>query len=202
MHMADDPTDILTPQGNLQDIMHRPNLDVVMNLFKIPRAFAVSGFGDWNVGQHSFCVAYLALYWAQHRGYDEARRNRLILMGLTHDLHESATGDILPLLKIPPLREKLEEIQQHFLKGLGVTPDPQLLPDLKALDRMAFLYEIRCTAVINLAQRERLGRFFGEQREQLLRHADAHGLPEVPAFLERMGIQPPDAASGEGLSSP
>lgn len=187
--MSDEPTDILTPQGNLREIIDRPNLDVVMNLFKIPRAFAVSGFGDWSVGQHSFCVAYLALYWAQHQGYAEEHRNRLILMGLTHDLHESATGDILPLLKIPPLRQRLDEIQQRFLEGLGAVPDPALIPELKALDRIAFLYEIRCTAVINLEQRKRLSRFFEEQKELLLRHCEQHGLHGVEKFLEAMGIQ-------------
>ena len=84
--MSNDFLDILTPQGYLSEVMHRPNLEVVMNLFKIPRAFSVSGFGDWNVGQHCFCVAYLGLYWARRRGYDPERRNRLIVMGLTGTL--------------------------------------------------------------------------------------------------------------------
>ncbi|MBI3994264.1 MAG: HD domain-containing protein [Candidatus Lambdaproteobacteria bacterium] len=186
--MPRDPTDILTPQGKLQDIMRRPNLDVVMNLFRIPRAFAVSGFGDWDVGQHSFCVAFLGLYWATFHGYDAPRRDRLIVMGLTHDLHESATGDILPALKSPELRARLDEIQGRFLQGLEVTPDAALAADLKALDRIAFLYEIRCAAVRDGQQRARLARFFDEQRAMLMEFCAAQGFAGVDTFLRDMGI--------------
>jgi len=186
--MAHNPADILTPQGYLSDIMHRPNLDVVMNLFKIPRAFAVSGFGDWSVGQHCFCVAYLALYWGRARGYDEARRNRLIVLGLTHDLHESATGDILPGLKSEQLRERLEEVQRNFMQGLGVEVYDDLTAELKALDMMAFLFEIRQAAARNQEQRERLRAFFLKQRGMLLEFTGARGVPEVEPFLAEMGI--------------
>ena len=180
--------DILTPQGYLSEVMHNPNLDVVMNLFKIPRAFAVSGFGDWNVGQHCFCVAYLALYWARARGYDDAHRNRLIVMGLTHDLHESATGDILPGLKNEALRERLEEVQRNFMEGLGVTFQDQLGPELKALDMIAFLFEIRRAAVHNGEQRERLKAFFLEQKKILLAFAGEQALPGVEEFLTEIGV--------------
>lgn len=186
--MAHKPADILTPQGYLSEVMHRPNLDVVMNLFKIPRAFAVSGFGDWNVGQHCFCVAYLALYWARARGYDEARRNRLIVLGLTHDLHEAATGDILPALKSDELRERLEEVQRNFMEGLGVEVHGELAAELKALDMMAFLFEIRQAAARNQEQRERLRAFFLKQRELLVEFAGAQAIPEVEPFLVEMGI--------------
>ena len=192
--MAKDVVDILTPQGYLSEVMHRPNLDVVMNLFKIPRAFAVSGFGDWSVGQHCFCVAYLALYWARHRGYDAERRNRLIVMGLTHDLHESATGDILPGLKTPDLRARLEEVQTNFLAGLGVAFDEELAADLKALDMIAFLFEIRQTAVTNQAQRARLGDFFREQRAMLLRYCGEQQLEGVEEFLRETGVEAPEEA--------
>lgn len=186
--MSREPTDILTPQGKLHDIMQRPNLDVVMNLFKIPRAFAVSGFGDWNVGQHSFCVAYLALYWAGFHSYDSDKRNRLMVMGLTHDLHESATGDILPALKTPDLRKHLDNIQRNFLAGLQVEAEPELVADLKALDRIAFLYEIRCTAVTNRQQQHRLAQFFQEQKSVLLEECHDAGFQRAEEFLTEMGI--------------
>jgi len=192
--MANSPGDILTPQGYLSDIAEHPNLDVVMNLFRIPRAFAVSGFGDWSVGQHCFCVAYLALYWARHRGYDAARRNRLMAMGLTHDLHESATGDILPALKNEALRAELERVQARFLAGLNLAADPALVPDLKLLDMVAFLYEIRRAAVLDGEQRERLGAFFVQQRTAVLDYAAAQGFTTVEAFLGELGVLEPVTA--------
>lgn len=190
--MAKDFGDILTPQGYLSEVMHSPNLDVVMNLFKIPRAFAVSGFGDWSVGEHCFCVAYLALYWARARGYGEAQRNRLMVMGLTHDLHESATGDILPGLKTPDLQARLEQVQKNFLEGLAVTFDGELAADLKALDMVAFLFEIRQCAVTNQSQKQRLAGFFREQRAMLLSFCKDRRIPGMEDFLAEMGIEVPD----------
>ncbi|MCZ6533948.1 MAG: HD domain-containing protein [SAR324 cluster bacterium] len=192
--MQKDFLDILTPQGYLSEIMHHPNLDVVMNLFKIPRAFAVSGFGDWSVGQHCFCVAYLALYWARHRGYDIERRNRLIVMGLTHDLHESATGDILPGLKTEDMRTRLEEVQRNFMRGLGVSTDESLQAELKVLDMVAFLFEIRQTAVTHQDQRRRLLHFFQEQRAMLLRHCEEQRIEGVVDFLRETGVEAPEEA--------
>lgn len=192
--MAKEFGDILTPQGYLNDVMRQPNLAVVMNLFKIPRAFAVSGFGDWNVGQHCFCVAYLALYWARHRGYDSARRDRLMVMGLTHDLHESATGDILPGLKTPDLRQRLEEVQSNFLSGLGVVFEAELSADLKVLDRVAFLFEIHQCAATNQAQKERLAGFFREQKALLTDYCRENGIEGVDDFLAEMGLEQPPGA--------
>ena len=183
--------DILTPQGYLEEVMQQPNLDVVMNLFKIPRAFAVSGFGDWNVGQHCFCVAYLALYWCNHRGYDTARRDRLMVMGLTHDLHESATGDILPGLKTPDLQQHLEEVQGSFLKGLGVEPDGELAADLKVLDMVAFLFEIRQCATADQAQQARLSEFFLKQKKLLMDYSAEQRIDGVEAFLAELGLDDP-----------
>ena len=190
--MAKNVVDILTPQGYLSEIMRNPNLDVVMNLFRIPRAFAVSGFGDWSVGQHCFCVAYLALYWARHRGYDEERRNRLIVMGLTHDLHEAATGDILPGLKTRDLRSRLEEIQRSFLESLGVGGDDSLADELKMLDMMAFLFEIRQAAVLNGEQRNRLAAFFSKQKALLVEFCGEREISGAEEFLQAMNFfEPP-----------
>ncbi len=186
--MAEEKTDILTPQGFLSEVMHDPNLEVVMNLFKIPRAFAVSGFGDWSVGKHCFCVAYLALYWGRYQKYGEAQRNRLVVMGLTHDLHEAATGDILPALKTADLVAKLDLIQRTFLEGLRVEFDPELARDLKVLDRIAFLFEIRDVAVTNQEQRQRLAGFFETQQAALFDYARANEVAGVDGFLKEVGI--------------
>ena len=190
--MAKNVVDILTPQGYLSEVMRNPNLDVVMNLFRIPRAFAVSGFGDWSVGQHCFCVAYLALYWARHRGYDEERRNRLIVMGLTHDLHEAATGDILPGLKTQDLRSRLEAIQRSFLESLGVRGDDSLADELKMLDMMAFLFEIKQAAVLNEEQRSRLAAFFSKQKVLLVEFCGEREISGAEDFLRAMNFfEPP-----------
>ncbi|MBF0280142.1 MAG: HD domain-containing protein [SAR324 cluster bacterium] len=180
--------DILTPQGNLSDIQKNPNLDVVMNLFKIPRAFTVSGFGDWNVGQHSFCTAFLALYWARFRGYEESKRNELMVMALTHDLHESATGDILPALKNSDLRAQLDEVQQSFLSSLQVEEKSELKVDLKILDVIAFMYEIQRAQTINLEQKASLQSFFLTQKEHLNNYCQSHGFNDVQDFLDQLGV--------------
>ena len=52
---------IFTPQGMLGHVSKNPNLDFLMNIFNIPRVYSVSGFGTWNVGQHTMAVAFLAL---------------------------------------------------------------------------------------------------------------------------------------------
>lgn len=180
--------DILTPQGYLSDIQKNPNLDVSMNLFNIPRAFSVSGFGDWNVGKHSFCVAMLALYWGKFRGYDEEKRNRLVVMGLTHDLHESATGDILPALKNEPLRKKLDQIQETFLEGLQVTSDQDLEIDLKILDIVAFLYEIQQAQTLNNEQRSTLEEFRQKQIDGLMKFSSSHSIENLDQFLKELAF--------------
>ncbi len=182
------PIDILTPQGYLSEIQKNPNLDVAMNLFKIPRAFAVSGFGDWNVGQHSFCVAFLALYWARFRNYEDSLRNQLMVMALTHDLHESATGDILPGLKNDKLRAQLEQVQSEFLSSLNVTHDPTLSVDLKVLDVIAFMYEIHRAQTNNMEQKELLQTFLAKQKKLLVDFCKAHHIENIDTFLESLGV--------------
>src|SRR5579871_4345445 len=94
------PDDIYTPQGRLGDVEHKPNLDFLMNVFNIPRAFGVSGFGgNWTVGMHAFAAAMIAFMWAQFNGFSADQRDRLVALALVHDLHEAATGDILPMFK-------------------------------------------------------------------------------------------------------
>lgn len=180
--------DILTPQGYLSDIQKNPNLDVVMNLFKIPRAFTVSGFGNWNVGQHCFCTAFLALYWARFRQYEETRRNQLIVMALTHDLHESATGDILPALKNEGLRERLDTVQRAFLEGLQIEENEELEVDLKILDIIAFMYEIQQAQTINPEQAASLQEFFLKQKGKLKSFCQSHGVANIDEFLQQLAV--------------
>ena len=186
--MNRDVVDILTPQGYLSEIQKNPNLDVVMNLFKIPRAFTVSGFGNWSVGQHCFCTAFLALYWAQFRKYDETRRNQLIVMALTHDLHESATGDILPALKNEGLREQLDLVQQAFLQSLQIEENAELHVDLKILDMIAFMYEIQQAQTINREQKASLQKFFLKQKRILSTFCQNHGIAYIDEFLQQLAV--------------
>ena len=136
--------DIFTPQGLLKEVEQKPNLDFLMNIFNIPRAFGVSGFGGgWTVGQHSFATALIALYWARYNKYSNEKRDRLATLAMIHDLHESVTGDILPMFKSKDLREQLDKIQSNIMKSLNIEQDKRLAVDLKIVDMVAFLYEIR-----------------------------------------------------------
>ena len=138
------PEDIFTPQGLLEDVEKNPNLDFLMNIFNIPRAFGVSGFGgNWNVGMHSVATAFLALYWAKYNSFTPEKRDRLVTLALLHDLHEAVTGDILPMFKAKTVKEQLDKIQSNILQALGAKEDEELKVDLKVIDLIAFLYEIK-----------------------------------------------------------
>lgn len=135
---------IFTPQGLLQDVQNDPKLDFLMNIFNIPRAFGVSGFGgNWDVGKHSYATALIAIYWAKFSQLPEEKRNKLVVMALLHDSHESVTGDILPMFKNDELREKLDELQNNILEALEVKYDEDLETDLKICDLVAFYYEVK-----------------------------------------------------------
>ena len=180
--------DILTPQGYLSEIKESPSLDVMMNLFKIPRAFSVSGFGNWNVGQHSVCTAFLALYWSQFRNYDVEQRNRLMVLSLTHDLHESATGDILPGLKNDELKNYLDQIQQEFLEATNIQDNQEDKVDTKIMDILAFMYEIQQAQTIHREQKDRLQEFFLKQRDLLIQFCEKHKILNVDVFMEELGV--------------
>ena len=136
--------DIFTPQGPLKEVEKNPNLDFLMNIFNIPRAFGVSGFGGgWTVGQHSFATALIAIYWAKYNKYPEKKRDKLVTLCVLHDIHESVTGDILPMFKLGKVKDNLEKIQSTILSSLGVEDDISLKVDLKIIDMIAFLYEIQ-----------------------------------------------------------
>ncbi len=98
MKFSNKSKEIFTPQGRLADVEKDPNLDFLMNVFNIPRAFGVSGFGQpWNVGQHSYAVSLIALLWARFNRFDKAKRDAFVVQALLHDIHESVTGDVLPM---------------------------------------------------------------------------------------------------------
>ena len=144
MNKKTDPTykKIFTPQGELGEVQKKPNLDFLMNIFNIPRIFGVSGFGSWNVGQHSLCTAFIALYWAKYRGYEDKKRDALVTLAMTHDLHEAVTGDILPYFKTREVRSMIDEIQSDITGYFSIKHDPQLEKEVKLIDMVAFLYEI------------------------------------------------------------
>src|SRR5258708_39780917 len=109
--------DIFTPQGRLEEVENNPNLDFLMNIFNIPRAFGVSGFGgNWNVGRHYFASALIAIFWSKFNKYSEEKRNKLVTFALTHDMHEAASGDILPMLKSLDIKDTLDRLQAKLLK--------------------------------------------------------------------------------------
>lgn len=138
------PEDIFTPQGSLEEVEKNPDLDFLMNVFNIPRAFSVSGFGGgWNVGMHSFATAMIALFWANFNEFPRDKKNEFIVAALLHDLHEAATGDILPMFKSKSVKVQLESIQDKIAHSLKISENIELETDLKVVDLIAFLYEIK-----------------------------------------------------------
>ena len=135
---------IFTPQGLLSEVEKDPKLDFLMNIFNIPRAFGVSGFGgNWDVGRHSYATALVAIFWSNFNKYPEEKRDKLDTMALLHDLHESVTGDILPMFKTDELRARLDEVQDNILSALNVKFYPELEYDLKICDLISFYYEVK-----------------------------------------------------------
>src|ERR1700686_2959466 len=110
-----DNENIFTPQGMLGQVSKEPNLDFLMNIFNIPRVYSVSGFGTWNVGQHTVAVAFLTLYWSAFHSYPAEKRDRLVTLALMHDVHEAVIGDILPFFKTIAVKEAIESIQTDIL---------------------------------------------------------------------------------------
>src|SRR5579859_3636934 len=126
----------------LGEVSKQPNLDFLLNIFNIPRAYSVSGFGSWNVGQHTLAVAFLVLYWSKFCSYPAEKRDRLVTLALMHDMHEAVVGDILPFFKTIAVKEAIESIQTDILNFFLIEEDQSLQEELKLLDLMGFLYEI------------------------------------------------------------
>src|SRR5690348_3470266 len=185
-----DYENIFTPQGMLGHVSKHPNLDFLMNIFNIPRVYGVSGFGTWNVGQHTMAVAFLVLYWSAFRSYPQEKRDRLVTLALVHDAHEAVVGDILPFFKTSAVREAIEAIQQDILQAFSIIEDRELRDELKLLDKISFLYEIRRSSPrgIDASQHELIALMASRQREEILRYAEQVQITQVEQFLQAMNI--------------
>src|SRR6059058_3535627 len=181
---------IFTPQGMLGHVSKHPNLDFLMNIFNIPRVYSVSGFGTWNVGQHTVAVAFLVLYWFAFNSYPQEKRDRLVTLALMHDVHEAVIGDILPFFKTAAVKEAIDSIQQDILDAFKIEEDRELKDELKLLDMMAFLYEISQSSPrgIDPSKRRLIKQMYARQKEDILSYAQRTEIvPEtVKEFLEGM----------------
>ncbi len=183
---------IFTPQGLLGQVSKNPNLDFLMNICNIPRVYSVSGFGTWNVGQHTLAVAFLALYWSSFRASSPEKRDRLVTLALVHDAHEAVVGDILPYFKTVAVREAIDSIQQDILNSFAIVEDQDLHEELKLLDKISFLYEIGQSSPkgIDPSKRELIAQMYQRQRDEILRYADEVHIDreKVEEFLETMKL--------------
>jgi hypothetical protein len=187
-----DYENIFTPQGMLGEVSKHPNLDFLMNIFNIPRVYSVSGFGTWNVGQHTVAVAFLALYWAAAHDYAQEKRDRLVTLALLHDVHEAVVGDILPYFKTAAVKEAIEAIQRDILHAFAIEEDQSLHDELKLLDMIGFLYEIGQSSPrgIDPSKRKLIKQMYARQKDEILRYAVKVGLDQeqVNDFLKSMKL--------------
>src|SRR5579872_5695116 len=187
-----DYENIFTPQGMLGHVSKHPNLDFLMNIFNIPRVYGVSGFGTWNVGQHTMAVAFLVLYWSAFNSYPQEKRDRLVTLALVHDVHEAVIGDILPFFKTAAVREAIDAIQHDILNAFAIEEDQALHDELKLLDMIGFLYEIGQSSPkgIDPSKRKMIKQMYARQKDEILGYADKVGLDRqnVNAFLSSMKL--------------
>lgn len=183
---------IFTPQGFLGDVSKNPNLDFLMNIFRIPRIYGVSGFGEWNVGQHTVATAFLALFWANFQKYPEARRDRLVTLALLHDAHEAVIGDILPFFKTIAVRKTINKIQQDILDSFEIVEDESLRSELKIIDMISFLYEIRQSSPrgMDKSKEELLHEIYQRQKEEIFLCVKKFKMnkKKIEEFLKRMKL--------------
>ena len=187
-----DYENIFTPQGMLGHVSKHPNLDFLMNIFNIPRVYSVSGFGTWNVGQHTVAVAFLALYWSAFHSYPQEKRDRLVTLALMHDVHEAVIGDILPFFKTAAVKEAIDSIQSDILQAFAIEEDQALHDELKLLDMIGFLYEIGQSSPrgIDPAKSELIKQMYARQKEEILRYAGKANIDQktVNEFLTSMNL--------------
>jgi hypothetical protein len=187
-----DYENIFTPQGMLGHVSKHPNLDFLMNIFNIPRVYSVSGFGTWNVGQHTVAVAFLALYWSAFHSYPQEKRDRLVTLALMHDVHEAVIGDILPFFKTAAVKEAIDSIQSDILQAFAIEEDQALHDELKLLDMIGFLYEIGQSSPrgIDPSKSELIKQMFARQKEEILRYAEKTNIDQktVNEFLTSMNL--------------
>ena len=187
-----DYENIFTPQGMLGDVSKHPNLDFLMNIFNIPRVYSVSGFGTWNVGQHTVAVAFLTLYWSAFQSYPPEKRDRLVTLALMHDVHEAVIGDILPFFKTAPVKEAIDAIQSDILHAFSIEEDQALHDELKLLDMIGFLYEIGQSSPrgIDPSKRKLIKQMYTRQKEDILAYAERAKIDQqkVNEFLKSMKL--------------
>src|SRR6266702_4238621 len=187
-----DYENIFTPQGMLGHVSKHPNLDFLMNIFNIPRVYSVSGFGTWNVGQHTMAVAFLALYWSAFNSYPQEKRDRLVTLALVHDAHEAVIGDILPFFKTAAVKEAIEAIQHDILSAFSIEEDQTLHHELKLLDMIGFLYEISQSSPrgIDPSKRKLIKQMHVRQEQAILEFAEKAKIDQqkVEEFLKSMKL--------------
>src|SRR5713101_8550240 len=187
-----DYENIFTPQGMLGHVSKNPNLDFLMNIFNIPRVYSVSGFGTWNVGQHTMAVAFLALYWSAFLHYPQEKRDRLVTLALVHDAHEAVIGDILPFFKTAAGKEAIETIQQDILSAFSIEEDQTLRDELTLLDMMGFLYEISQSSPkgIDPSKRKLIKQMYDRQKAAILAYTEKAKIDrqQVEEFLKSMKL--------------
>jgi 5'-deoxynucleotidase YfbR-like HD superfamily hydrolase len=187
-----DYENIFTPQGMLGHVSKNPNMDFLMNIFNIPRVYSVSGFGTWNVGQHTMAVAFLALYWSAFNSYPQEKRDRLVTLALVHDAHEAVIGDILPFFKTAAVKEAIETIQSDILSAFSIEEDQTLRDELKLLDMIGFLYEIGQSSPrgIDSSKRKLIKQMYDRQKAIILAFSEKAqvDLNKVSEFLKQMKL--------------
>jgi len=187
-----DYENIFTPQGMLGHVSKHPNLDFLMNIFNIPRVYSVSGFGTWNVGQHTMAVAFLALYWSAFNSYPQEKRDRLVTLALVHDAHEAVIGDILPFFKTAAVKEAIDTIQRDILNAFSIEEDQTLRDELKLLDMMGFLYEISQSSPkgIDPSKRKLIKQMYTRQKAEILAYTEKANIDrqKVNEFLKHMKL--------------
>ena len=187
-----DYENIFTPQGMLGEVSKHPNLDFLMNIFNIPRVYSVSGFGTWNVGQHSMAVAFLVLYWSTFNSYPPEKRDRLVTLALVHDVHEAVIGDILPFFKTVAVKEAIDAIQNDILSAFRIEEDQTLHDELKLLDMIGFLYEIGQSSPrgIDPAKHKLIEQMYARQKKDILAYAEKSRIEQhkVQDFLTSMKL--------------
>lgn len=183
---------IFTPQGMLGEVSKKPNLDFLMNIFRIPRIYGVSGFGQWNVGQHSMACAFLVLYWSTFNKYPQEERDRLVTLALVHDAHEAVVGDILPFFKTKEVKTAIAAIQKDILDAFAIVEDKELANELKLIDMISFLYEISQSKPLglDLSKQKLLQDIYKRQYKEIIAFASRMKIEKkkVEAFLEKMGL--------------
>ena len=187
-----DYENIFTPQGMLGHVSKNPNMDFLMNIFNIPRVYSVSGFGTWNVGQHTMAVAFLALYWSAFNSYPQEKRDRLVTLALVHDAHEAVIGDILPFFKTAAVKEAIETIQSDILSAFSIEEDQTLRDELKLLDMIGFLYEIGQSSPrgIDSSKRKLIKQMYDRQKALILAFSEKAqvDLKKVSEFFKQMKL--------------